>query len=145
MHETVAIDPMNGLRAGPACPNAEPRLFERYPAEFSAWAADAQRPLAPEGFSPRCPGTEAFADEAPLIRFPLDGSRFHLDPDSTKQEIVFSATAAAGRAVRFVLDGRPVGSAGTPFRVAWSLERGVHRLEAFVGNLRSEPVRFVVD
>jgi penicillin-binding protein 1C len=145
MHETVAIDPVNGLRAGPACRSAERRAFERYPAEFSAWATDAGRPLAPEAFSPRCPGTRAGSDEAPHIRFPLDGARFHVDPDSTKQEIVFAATAADGRAVRFVLDGRPVGSVRAPFRVPWPLERGSHRLEAFVGDRRSEPVRFVVD
>ena len=145
MHETFAIDPANGLRAGPGCPSVERRTFERYPAEFAAWAADARRPLAPVGFSPRCPGTDAGPDEAPELRFPLDGARFHLDSDSTTQEIVFAATAAEGRAVRFVLDGRFVGSARAPFRVPWALERGAHRLEAFVGDRRSESVRFVVD
>jgi penicillin-binding protein 1C len=145
MHETVAIDPANGLRAGPACRSAERRPFERYPVEFSAWATDARRPLAPAGFSPRCPGIEAGPDEAPALRFPLDGARFHVDPDSTKQEIVFAATAGEGRVVRFVLDGRPVGSVRAPFRVPWALERGAHRLEAFVGDRRSEPVGFVVD
>jgi hypothetical protein len=29
--------------------------------------------------------------------------------------------------------------------VAWTLERGTHRLEALVGDTRSEPVRFEVE
>ncbi|HEX6274224.1 MAG TPA: penicillin-binding protein 1C [Polyangiaceae bacterium] len=145
MHQTIAVDPENGLRAGPACRDAERRLFERYPAELLAWAADAGRPLAPEAFSPRCPGALDAADEAPVIAYPRDGARFHLDPGSSKQEIVFAARAAEGRAVRFLLDGRAVGSAHAPFRVAWTLERGRYRLEAVAGERKSEPVRFEVE
>jgi penicillin-binding protein 1C len=145
MHERVAIDPHNGLRAGPACRTVERRVFERYPAEFAGWATDTGRPLAPSRFSPRCPGAAEVSDEAPRIRFPLDGTRFHLDSLSARQEIVFSATATEGRAVQFMLDGRPIGSARAPFRIAWALERGAHRLEAMVGDLRSEPVRFEVE
>ena len=62
-----------------------------------------------------------------------------------KQEIVFAAKAAEGASVQFLLDGRPVGSAARPFRVAWVLERGAHRLEAAVDGRRSAPVRFRVD
>jgi membrane carboxypeptidase/penicillin-binding protein PbpC len=145
MHEAVALDPENGLRAGPGCRVSERTTFERYPAEFLAWATDAGRPLAPERYSPRCPGSEPREGGAPNIAFPLDGARFHLDSESARQEIVFAARAAEGASVRFVLDGRPVASAAAPFRVAWTLERGTHRLEALVGELRSAPVRFRVD
>ena len=145
MHERVAVDPANGLRAGASCPNAELALFERYPAEYLAWATDASRPLAPERFSPRCPGAPLLSEDAPSVAFPLDGARFRLDPGSGKQEIVFAAQAAEGASVQFLLDGRPVGSAARPFRVAWVLERGAHRLEAAVGDRRSAPVRFRVD
>jgi penicillin-binding protein 1C len=144
MHERVAVDPENGLRAGPTCRGAERRVFERYPAQFVAWASEAKRPIAPERFSPRCPGSLTSAEKAPHIAFPVDGAKFHLDAESRKQEIVFSARAAEGSAVRFVLNGRAVGSARAPFRLAWGLERGTHRLEAFVGEERSEPVRFEV-
>jgi penicillin-binding protein 1C len=145
MHERVSVDPQNGLRAGPACAASEERVFERYPTEFVAWANEAGRPLSPEYFSPRCPGSAASADAAPSIAFPVNGSKFHLDPASREQEIVFRATAPQGRAVRFVLDGRPIGSARAPFRLAWALERGPHRLEAFVGDGRSDAVRFEVE
>jgi penicillin-binding protein 1C len=144
MHERVMIDSRNGLRAGPACRGAEARVFERYPVEFVAWASESRRPLAPEEFSPRCPGSLAPADEAPRIAFPVDGAKFHLDSASRTQEIVFSARAPEGGDVRFVLNGRPVGNARAPFRLAWALERGSHRLEAFVGDRRSETVRFEV-
>ncbi len=145
MHERVAVDPENGLRAGPACKAAEERVFESYPSEFAAWASEAGRPLAPERFSPRCPGKAAPSDATPSIAFPVDGTTFHLDPASRRQEIVFRARAPLGRAVRFVLDGRPVGSARAPFRLAWVLERGPHELAALVGERESEPVRFGVE
>jgi membrane carboxypeptidase/penicillin-binding protein PbpC len=145
MHERVAIDPRNELRAGPACPASERRLFERYPAPFAAWATEAGRPLAPADFSPLCPGVPAAAGEVPRISYPTDGARFHLDGGSRQQEIVFLAQAPEGHAVRFLLNGRSVGETRAPFRVAWTLERGTHRLEALVGNHRSEAVRFEVE
>jgi penicillin-binding protein 1C len=145
MHARVAVDPRNGLRAGPTCRAAERRLFERYPAPFAAWAAEARRPLAPAEFSPFCPGSLPPAVEAPSISYPVDGARFHLDAGSRRQEIVFSAQAAEGHTVRFLLDGRPVAEVREPFRVAWPLERGCHRLEALMGDRLSTPVRFVVE
>jgi penicillin-binding protein 1C len=145
MHERVAIDPTNGLRAGPACKDAEPRRFERFPAEFVAWANDAGRPLAPEAFSPRCPGRAEFDGAAPIVVFPLNGSRFRLDTGSQKQELVLAARAAEGRVVEFFVDGRSTGTARAPFRVAWELKRGDHRVEALVGASRSAPVHFFVE
>ena len=145
MHDKVPIDPRNGLRAGPACRAPEERLFERYPAPFAAWAAQAGRPLAPVEFSPLCPGSLLAATEAPRISYPVDGARFHLDQGSRRQEIVFTAQAAEDHAVRFVLNGRPLAEARAPFRLAWTLERGTHRLEALAGDRRSEPVRFDVE
>jgi penicillin-binding protein 1C len=145
MHERIAVDARNGLRAGPACRAPEVRLFERYPEPFVAWAAKAGRPLAPVDFSPACPGSEVRDAGAPRIAYPTDGARFHLDSGSRTQEIVFAAHAPEGRAVRFVLDGRSVGEARAPFRLAWALEHGTHRLEAVVGDTRSEPVRFEVE
>jgi penicillin-binding protein 1C len=145
MHQKVAIDPNDGLRAGDGCPGATFRLFERYPAELVAWAVAAGRPLAPADFSPRCPGSSGVLGDAPRIAYPFDGERFRVDPDSPRQEIVLAARATEGRTVRFFLDGRRVGDARAPFRLAWALERGSHRLEALVGENRSEPVRFEVE
>lgn len=53
-HELVAIDPRNGLRAGPRCAERELRSFERYPSAESSWASEAQRPIAPSAVSPLC-------------------------------------------------------------------------------------------
>jgi penicillin-binding protein 1C len=145
MHERIVVDPRNGLRAGPTCRASERRLFESYPASFAAWAAEARRPLAPSDFSPLCPGPPPSVAGAPRISYPLDGARFYLDAGSRKQEIVFTAQASGGRAVRFLVNGRPVGEARAPFRVAWALERGAHRLEAVAGDHRSEPVLFEVE
>jgi penicillin-binding protein 1C len=55
MHELVAIDRMSGLRAGASCAGTELVSFERYAEADRAWAEAAARPLAPAGFSARCP------------------------------------------------------------------------------------------
>jgi penicillin-binding protein 1C len=66
-HELVAVDPGNGLRAGPGCADARQLPFERYPEAQAAlpgqkpatspeqWARGAGRPLSPRDGSPRCP------------------------------------------------------------------------------------------
>ena len=145
MHERVAIDPENGLRAGSAAALPKSGDSSTTP-EFAAWATEAGRPLAPTAFSPRCPGRREGKREAPSIAFPVE--RGELPPRSglsAARDRARGASRSEDSAVRFVLNGRPVGSVRSPFRVAWALERGAHRLEAFVGDRRSEPVRFDVE
>jgi penicillin-binding protein 1C len=118
LHVRVAIDPANGLRAGARCPGAVERVFEAYPAEYTSWARSAGRPLAPERFSPRCPGKLEASAERPHVAFPFDGARFTLDPAilPDQQRIVLRAAAArSGARLVFVLKGRPLGSVGPPF------------------------------
>jgi penicillin-binding protein 1C len=143
------------LLAGQGCRDAEPRRFESYPPRFAAWAKAAERPLAPERFSPRCPGRAAKvvasmtvqASAAPQVRFPRDGARFVVDPAGpARQEIVLAARPGGdGRAVRFVLDGRTLGTVTAPFELPWALAPGLHRFELETQNgPRAEPVMFEV-
>lgn len=149
LHVEVAVDPENGRLAGPGCKRPELRVFESYPASYGAWAVRAGRPLAPTEESPRCPGGAAHAPGgAPSIAFPFDGARFVLDPGlgREQQQLLFRARASSGeRALRFVLDGRPLARVGAPFTAPWRLSPGEHVLhvETLAGS-RSEPVRFVV-
>jgi penicillin-binding protein 1C len=117
------------------CGALEERVFERYPAEFMAWAEAAQRPVC------------ASSGEKHGLRvlFPEDGARFKLNPEYRTQEIVLSAQSDAS-SVQFVVDGRKLATSRPPFRVAWSLAPGAHSLiiETPSGQ-RSEPVRFTVD
>lgn len=150
MHERVFVDAEQGGRALAGCPGAVERVAERYPAEFAAWATRAGRPLAPLTASPRCPAareTEAAPAAGGLeLESPRDGARYVIDPDRSRQELVFSARAPHAANLRFVLNGREIARTGAPFRHVWALERGAHRLEISApGVPGADSVRFVVE
>ena len=147
MHERVLIDRKTGLRAGPACHDAEERVFERYPAEFASWAVQAGRPLAPRDYAPSCPAPrgERAGAAAPTIVFPTDGARFAIDPlGPLRQEVVLEARAASELPLAFVLDGKVIGQKGPPYRLPWRLSPGRHTFELVQGSERSAPVAFTV-
>lgn len=149
MHVAVAIDPTNGLRAGPACKDAETRVLERYDADLLAWARSAGRPIVPDAFSPRCPG----ASDEPLrdasrarIAFPPDGAAFSIDPSaSAKQAIAIRADVPSGaRAVAIVVDGQRHALA-PPYELRFPLTVGAHSAHVDVDGHASAPVEFTVD
>jgi penicillin-binding protein 1C len=148
IHERVAVLGDTGLRAGPACPNAEERVFERYPALYRSWARKAGRPTAPERFDPRCPGTLATRASRPGVAYPFDGARFTLDPSIARerQRIVLAArTDDETGQLWFVLDGRRLGPFGAPHELSWQLETGAHELMVEAPGGKSDPVRFRVE
>lgn len=109
--------------------------LERYPAEYSAWASAAGRPLAPAADSP---------SSTPRVVFPQDGARFEIDRSYRAQQIVLQAQSAES-SLGFILDGRLLATRGAPYRVAWSLVPGAHELVVVAGDgRRSESVHFVV-
>ena len=125
MHETVRVDRRNGLRAGPSCPAAFVRetTFERYDESTRAWAAAAGRTVAPERFSPLCPGVPEPGGGVSLrIGWPGDGAEFVLDPDRPQAQQQLSVRVEAPRGVDrvdLVVDGRRVA------RVRVALRRAV--------------------
>src|SRR5262249_54725153 len=134
MHEKVAIDVRNGLRAGKGCPRAfvAERSFERFEGPFAAWSAGAGRSAAPTQFSPLCPG-EMDASGALRIGYPRDGARFLLDPDRPRalQTLAVRVEAPAGApGVRLRVDGRVVASAAAPYVMHWQLAPGEHEIVA---------------
>jgi penicillin-binding protein 1C len=146
-HVQAAIDPENGLLAGPGCRNGELRSFESYPSTFVAWASLAGRPLLPQQESPRCPGGAGGRTRpAPSVTFPFDGARFVIDPGLPREQQQLALRAAGSNgSVRFVMNGRPLASEPAPFVHNWPLAPGNHVLVVeSAGGLRSEPVRFVV-
>ena len=147
MHERVRIDVRNGLRAGPSCPAAfvQERVFERYDPRYAAWAEAASRPVAKREWSPHCPGEDE-VNEAGRARivFPLDGSRFEIDPTaSSAQTLRIRATIPheARAEARFVIDGRTIDPAGRNF-LDWPLTPGQHHVKVVPGDERG--VRFTV-
>jgi penicillin-binding protein 1C len=155
MHERVAIDVRNGLRAAPGCSSSivEERDFERFDGRYRAWARDAGRPTAPTEFSPLCggrPGAQAGTDGDRLrIGYPQDGARFILEPDRPlAQQTVLVRVEAKDtlRRVDLRIDGKVVSSVGSPYVTSWQLAPGEHVLVAEgPGMTPSAPVRIEVD
>jgi penicillin-binding protein 1C len=147
MHVRAHVDRELGGLSAPGCPGAEARTFERYPPEYAAWARSAERPLAPSEASPRCPGAKLDRAGEPdvAVEYPHEGTVFRLDPDLGRQEILLSARAAETSLVHYVLDGRLVGTARSPFRLPWALEQGSHRLEVSVPGGAPASVSFSVE
>jgi penicillin-binding protein 1C len=142
MHEEVAIDRRNGLRAGPGCPSehVERRVFERYGPDLDAWSRSTNRPLAPDAWSPFCPAPEGVAVEAAgstlRITYPHDGARFVLDPERPRELSAVPVIVAAPAGVRKVtvrVDGVVVARLDPPFSTTWKLEPGDHTLAAESG------------
>jgi penicillin-binding protein 1C len=155
MHETIAVDRRNGLRAGPGCDAAvvETRVFERFDADLEAWARSAGRPIAPERWSPRCPGgpseaARARAQQAELrIAFPIDGSTFAIDPAlRSRQELFIRADVPDGASgARVFVDGIAHALAPGERSVRWPLAPGAHTARVEAGGRASEPVEFSVE
>jgi len=153
-HVRAWVDSENGLLSRPGCPGAVERVLEGHGPGTRGWAASTGRPLPPTEVSPRCPDAPrpgALASTA-RIRFPRDGARFLLDPGApARQEIVLAAEpGSAEGALRFVLDGRPLGVARAPFELPWALTPGEHVLAVepagggSAGGGAGRAIRFVV-
>jgi penicillin-binding protein 1C len=154
MHERVAIDRRNGLRAGPGCPRqfVDELAFERFDGPYAAWAKGARRDTAPPDFSPLCPARgDAHEPHVGAVRvgWPHDGARFAFDPDRPRSQQTLAVRMDApngSRRVELFVDGRAVGAAAAPYVVRWELARGEHVLVADAPGLPpSEPVRVRVD
>jgi penicillin-binding protein 1C len=148
MHVRLHVDRELGGRSAAGCAGAEERTFERYPAEYAAWARSADRPLAPNAASPRCAAATLEPPSpasALAIEYPHEGTVFRLDPDLGRQEILLTARAAEPSVVRYVLDGKTLGTARSPFRLPWALEAGSHRLEVSAPGAAPVAVSFRVE
>jgi penicillin-binding protein 1C len=151
MHEVVAVDVTNGLRAGPGCGHGqvERRVFERFDGPLLAWARAAGRPLAPEASSPRCPAREDMREASGRrvrVAFPMDGAAFAIDPAlRSTQAIDLRADAPASvHAVRFVVDGRSR-VAAAPFVVPFALTPGHHTVRVEADGAAPDEASFDVD
>ncbi len=134
-HVAVAIDPRNGLRAGPGCGLTETRVYEQLPPEYDAWAASAHRPLVPAS-SPFCPVSEpasASATGALSIARPLGGVTLVLDPDRPLDAQSIDVTVLAPASVKRVtlyVDGTSFATRERPFVFEWPLRAGKHTFAA---------------
>jgi penicillin-binding protein 1C len=152
MHVPVRIDRKNGLRAGPACTDAdtEVRVYERLPAEYASWAIAADRPLVPTASSPFCPAAdeiESTLGSALAIRRPLDGLKLVIDPERPRnlQSAEIEVVAPSGvKEVALVVDGAVFATKKRPFLFDWPLAVGSHVVLARAGGVDSSPIAISV-
>jgi penicillin-binding protein 1C len=150
-HVQLFVDARDGGLSSAACPGAEGRVFERYPAQYWAWAEASGRPLPPQQASKYCPSAAVAAPNAassatPTIVFPSPGARFMLDASlsAEQQALVFRARGDGGP-LRFVLDGKPLGNVPPPYTLPWRLTRGRHELVVVGARGSSDRVSFSVN
>jgi penicillin-binding protein 1C len=132
MHDMVAIDTRNQLRAGPGCSSKFVALksFERFDGELAAWAKGAHRSMAPSEFSPLCPGPKSAPSGSVAISYPPDGTRFVIDPGlaASLQVVDVRIGGPSGATIQLLVDGRPISAHdGTAH---WPLTPGSHVLVA---------------
>ncbi len=150
MHDEIAIDKRNGLRATPGC---DPRFVERremlsLPDEYRSWAKGAGIELAPDSTSPLCGGSVAMGARGegggPRIQYPVDGSRFAIERGRSRDAQMLPITVESSAKTRVLVDGRALPEVGS--RVFWSLSPGDHEIvaETTLG-IRGPAVRVRVD
>lgn len=140
VHQAVAIDRRNGLRAGSGCPQEMVRTVVAtvLPPEFAEWSRQhaAGDGSVPDAFSPLCPGGATVGAPAMLrIVEPRHGATYRRDSRlaDAAQALPLRATGGGSARVRWFVDGREVGQEVAGHTVFWPLRAGRHRVEAEAG------------
>lgn len=132
-HVALAVDPRNGLRAGPGCGVTETRVYESLPPEYDVWASAAHRPVVPPS-SPNCPVIDSTIEAGALaIKKPLGGITLVLDPDRPldAQSVDVQVIAPANvTSVTLRVDGERFATKARPFVFDWPLRAGNHTFVA---------------
>jgi penicillin-binding protein 1C len=148
---------LSGMRATPECPSmvewflpgTEPTAADDWqrggvtvlPPEYAEWVAAGDRRKVVTGGELSSGSEGAGQDVAYRIISPQDGDRYERPAgvEAKYATLPLTAVGAAGEAVRWYVDGRPLDSA------RWPLEQGVHLLRAVWASGRADSVRIVVN
>lgn len=118
----------------------ETRIYEIWPAEFTAWMQESGMPLPPEAAGP-----DTMNEEPLAISFPDDGDIYKIDPILRKEYQTLLCTAVAPAQVRtidWLVDDKVVATVTRPFRFRWPLTAGRHQLTVrslHLGQVRYSP------
>lgn len=139
MHRAVWVDADDGLLTQPDVPNSVKKVFTHFPPLYQSWARDMGYPEPPTRSS------SATSDELPALRIvhPNHGDVYALDPILRRefQTVQLAAVAPPGvdRVVWYV-DEQEWASVAPPFRAAWQITPGLHRIYA-EGEQRGDMIR----
>lgn len=141
--------PVFGGALAPQCAAATRQVFESYAPQYARWAAESGRPTLPTTTLAGCATPSADASPSvPRITYPRAGAVYRRVPGepSSRQALVFQASAAGARQVTYVVDARPFRTVEPPFDTVWALQPGTHAVYVVTDDgTRSPAVSFRVE
>ncbi len=147
MHRAYWVDERDGLLTEPNTPHSMKKVFLHFPPLYQSWAHDRGYPAPPTQISPyaRLAKTQHAGQERPSIRItrPNDGDVYAIDPVLRReyQTLQLSAVVPPGMTqIVWYVNGEPWETVSVPFRTAWVIRPGAHRIYA-EGESRGEFVR----
>lgn len=146
MHRAVWVNAEDGLLTDAADPRAKKTVFTHFPPLYQTWAHEMEYPTPPTQLSPA-----ARADAPIRIAHPNDGDVYALDPILRPefQTVQLSAVVEGDiPQITWYVDGEAWERVAYPFRAAWPLAPGSHRIHAESGQdgqiVRSEEISVFV-
>lgn len=145
MHRAYWVDERDGLLTEPNAPHSVKKVFLHFPPLYQSWAHDRGYPTPPTQVSPyaRVAGKQNARQETIQIVRPNDGDVYTIDPVLRReyQTLQLSAVVPSGitRIVWYVND-EPWETVKAPFRTAWAIRPGAHRIYA-EGENQGESIR----
>ncbi len=134
-HQAIAIDPRNGLRAGPGCVGSQvqEKIFALLPDPYRAWALQ-HLPQPPLQGSPNCPLASPLPalSEGVRIVTPHHHAIFFRDSqlDVDAQQIALLAHGQEdGELLQWFCDSLPLGTVRSGQALLWPVELGAHHLK----------------
>lgn len=147
MHRAYWVDERDGLLTEPNAPHSMKKVFLHFPPLYQSWAHDRGYPTPPTQISPyaRLAKTQHAGQERPSIRItrPNDGDVYAIDPVLRReyQTLQLSAVVPPGMTqIVWYVNGEPWETVSVPFRTAWVIRPGAHRIYA-EGESRGQFVR----
>ncbi len=147
MHHAVWVNANDGLLTQPDAPDAVKKVFTQFPPLYQSWARDMGYPEPPTRVSSHAQNEQ----QAIRIVHPNHGDVYALDPILRPefQTVQLAAVAPPGvERVTWYVDEQEWASAVSPFRAAWQIRPGTHRIYAeseFHGDIiRSEEITVVI-
>ncbi len=139
MHRAIWVDADDGLLTQPDAPNAVKKVFVQFPPLYQSWAHEMGYPDPPTRASSHS------QDESATIRIahPNHGDVYALDPILRRefQTVQLAAIAPPDvERVTWYIDEQAWASVAPPFRSAWQIAPGTHRIYA-EGEQQGEIVR----
>ncbi|MDR2095300.1 MAG: penicillin-binding protein 1C [Treponema sp.] len=116
-------------------------LAYNLPPEYDAWLRENGKWIPKEN------NREDTANGGITISRPREGDIYIIEPgyDTALQSIEFAAESARRpETIRWYLNGEEAASTAWPYRVNWTLRKGVYSLSAHAGSLESRTIHFEV-